>query len=116
MQIVPIAISPVRSQVCDSERDHGIPCQRWPNREGLLLRRLPLHVAEGRKQAFETAAAHGALLLHRRDRAETPRSRGGQTARGLAATWLWPPGRVCHTLVSVLRCRRVCRKPIATPG
>src|SRR6267143_4922526 len=68
MPVIAGALSPVCSPVARSESGHGISGQDRPDREGILLRQLSLHVAERRDQALHFGSGEGTLSFRRRNR------------------------------------------------
>jgi hypothetical protein len=68
MPIIAGALSAVCSPVSHSESGDGISGQDRPDREGILLRQLSLHVAERRNQALHFVSREEALSFRRRNR------------------------------------------------
>src|SRR5260221_5508046 len=65
MQVFKSSVSAVYAQIFANKFSHGVVGGSGSRGEGILLRGLPLHLAEGRFQAFRAAAEHGAILFYR---------------------------------------------------
>src|SRR5258708_25116852 len=65
MQVLEGSVSAVYAQIFANKFSHGVVGGSGSRGEGILLRGLPLHLAEGRFQALRATAEHGAILFHR---------------------------------------------------
>ena len=69
MPFLPSRFSAIHSQIRVAKFAGRVALEHWRDAEGVLLLRLPFHVAEGRNGTLSRAAEHGALLFHRWRRA-----------------------------------------------